>query len=254
MVAGIALRKLRNQNLVGSEVLAPAVHVGDVFTLRVDGDMIGIDAQIVVHLLANRGFIDTIIFHVFQKNKIIAHAVATTVFHHVATRVFKSHSIHRNLPEIGEHTRDVVVVGTRTVVDIVDDGGVAVLKDVPRTIIAHPVGVGLRIDEGHIAHVDARTLETVLGLVLLIVAHNAIHHAIIRKLRYEACRDAQRITDHHALHGFKLGHKTRLARRRVGLDEVHATRFVVHFLFGEIVPPHPIGFFLLGLHSGGHQE
>ena len=103
-----------------------------------------------------------------------------------------------------------------------------------------------------------RVLETVLGLVLLRGADDAIHHAVVRKLCHEARRDAQGVADHHALHGFKLGHKARLARRRVGLDEVQSTRGVVHFFLGEIVPSHPVGFLLvrsvLGLHRGSHQE
>ena len=44
LVAGIVLRHAGNQDFVGSEVLAPAVHMGDVVALRVDGDMIRVDA------------------------------------------------------------------------------------------------------------------------------------------------------------------------------------------------------------------
>ena len=212
--------------------------------------MIRVDAEVVAHLVADISFIVV----VFIQHEVIAHAVAATVFHHVAASVLEVHAVHGDLPKVGEHARNVIVVGARAVVDVVDDGGFTVLEDVPRAIVTHPIGVGRSVDEGHIAHVDTCALETVLGLVLLRGADDAIHHAVVGKLRHKACRNAQGITDHHALHGFKLCHETRLARRRVGLDEVHATRGVVHLCFGEIVPSHPIGFLLLGLHRSGHQE
>ena len=126
------------------------------------------------------GLIDAIVLLVFLKHKVIAHAVAATIFHHVATRVFQSHSVHRNLPKIGEHLRHIVVVGTGTVIDVVDDGGVAVFKDVPRTIVTDPIRVRLGVHEGDIAHVDACILESALGLALLRTAHDAIHHAVVR--------------------------------------------------------------------------
>ena len=65
--------------------------------------------------------------------------MAAAVFHHVAACVLDVHAIHRDVPEVGKHARHVVVVRTRTVVDVVDDGRMSVLEDVPRTVVANPV-------------------------------------------------------------------------------------------------------------------
>ena len=110
------------------------------------------------------------------------------------------------------------------------------------------------IHESEVAHVDTRTLESALGLILIGVADDAIHMAVIRQLRDKTLRNAERITNHHALHGLKLRHKTWCTRWRVSLDEGSATGLVKHFFFGEIVPSHPVGFLLLGLYGSSHQK
>ena len=174
-VTWIALRQLGNQDLVRSKVFAPAINVSNIVALRVDGDMIGIDAKILAHLLTHIGLVVAI----FIQDKLIAHTVTAAVFHHVAAGMFQIHAVQWDVPKVGEHLRHVVVVGTGTVVAIIDNGGITVFKDIPRTVVAHPVRIVRGIHKGDIAHIDTGILETVLCTALIGRTDDTIHMAVV---------------------------------------------------------------------------
>ena len=99
IILAVGFGQLGNENLVGSQQFAPAVHMGDVVTLWVDGDVIRIDAEVVTHFVADV----CLVVAVFLQHEIVADAVAAAVFHHVAAGVFKVHAVHRDVPEGSEH-------------------------------------------------------------------------------------------------------------------------------------------------------
>ena len=214
--------------------------------------MIGVDAEVVAHFVPDVG----LVIVVFLEHQFVADAVAATVFHHVAARVGEVHAIHRDVPEVGEHLRHVVVVRTVAVVFVVNDGRGAVLEDVPRTVVTNPVGIRGGVNEGDIAHVDAGVLETVLGAALVGRAYHTIHMAVVSQLDHQRSGDAQGVADHHALHRLKLAYEARCAGRWVGLNEVFISYRGVHFFLGEVVPASPVGFAFLGLsgHHGGQGD
>ena len=247
-VLRIALWQLGDQNLVRSEVLAPAVHVGDVVALWVDGDVIRIDAQVVAHFLTDIFFV----IAVFLEHQLVAHTVTTAVFHHVAARMFKVHAVHGDVPEVGKYLRHVVIVGTGTIVAVIYNGGGTVFENVPRAIVANPIRIGGGVDKGDVVHVDTCVLEAALCTALLL--GDAINVAIVGQINNKAGRDTQRVTDHDALHWLELAHEAWCTRRWIRLNEIFVADRGVHLFLGEVVPAFPIWSSFLCLNScNSHQ-
>ena len=151
--------------------------MGNVIALWVNGDVVGVDAEITAHLVADI----VLVVAVFIQNKIIGDAVAATVFHHVASRMGQVHTIDGK-PQLFSHAnRNQVVVITRAVIDVVNDGRFQIVEDVPRCIVADPVGVGGHVVEGDVAHVATGVLKGVSSAALRTLGHQDIHLGTLRK-------------------------------------------------------------------------
>ena len=132
-----------------------------ILSLRVDGDMIRVDAEIIFHPLINL-FFRNALRHTFFDDDVVGDAGTETVLHHIASGVNHLHAVDRDVPIFCKMTRKHVVVRSWTVVDVIDDGSFLALKDIPRPKVANPIRVGLGNQKLTVVDIDTFRLIVVL--------------------------------------------------------------------------------------------
>ena len=152
--------------------------MGDVIALRVDGDMVRINAQVLFHFCADIGLVVV----VFGEDEVVADAIATAVFHHVASGMGQVHAIYGQALLLSHVDGYHVVVLTGTVVHIVDNGRFQVVENVPGCIVADPIRVCCHVLIADVVHVASGLLEGVSGTVFLTRGYDHIYLRAFRKL------------------------------------------------------------------------
>ena len=156
LIMAVALRQFRDQDFIWSQVFSPAIDMGNVLALGVDGDVVVIDAEVVEHLLAHVGLVIVVLF----KDQFVANAVSASVLHHVASSVCQVHAIEGDIPERGKSLGYRIVFRSRAIIHVVYDSRSLAGKDIPGTEIAHPVGICCSVHKGDTIHVHSRVDET----------------------------------------------------------------------------------------------
>ena len=137
LITAVGLGQFRNQDFIRRQIFSPAVDMSDVVVLRVDGDVIVVDAEVGKHLRAHV----LLVIVVLCNDQVVADGVSASVLHHVASSVYQVHAIEGYTHE-GRKSRGYrVVVLSRTVIHVVHNSGLLAGKDIPGAVVAHPVGI-----------------------------------------------------------------------------------------------------------------